>query len=121
MRIMQIFKVITLVVICFSLIFGNVANAAMLCCMAKNTPLTAEMKMDSKAEMPCHKTAEETDKKMQHNKSCANCKNCVSINALIVPQPIYGIKFANIIHSVPIIRFVSIEPSDIYSPPKQIS
>jgi hypothetical protein len=117
---MKIIKVITLLFISFSLLFGNIANAAMLCCVAKNQP-AAQVQMDSKAEMPCHKSAEKTDKKMQHEKSCVNCKNCLSSNVIIFNQPVHHIAFANIIHSVALNNFVSVAPESIYSPPKQIS
>lgn len=118
---MHIFRVITLLFISFSLIFGNIANAAMLCCAVKSE-LATEMKADSnKAEMPCHKTTEKSDKKTQHDKSCANCKNCVSISGIIHTQPIHKFTFINITHNSLVTSFHTGLPADIYSPPKQIS
>jgi hypothetical protein len=116
---MQLFRVITLLFISFSLIFGNFANAAMLCCAVKDQP-AVQMQMN-KAEMPCHKTVEKTEKKMQHDKSCANCKNCVSANVIIFTQPTHQVTFANIKHSIPVNSFSSVIPESIYSPPKHIS
>jgi hypothetical protein len=116
---MKIFRVITLLLISFGLIFGNFANAAMFCCATNQS--MSKMEMDSKAEMPCHKTTEKSDQKMQHDKNCADCKNCVSANVIIFTQPTHKIAFVNVIHNIPVNNFVSVVSEGIYSPPKQIS
>jgi|GEM_PF-6713310 len=117
---MSIFKVIALLCICSSLIFGNIANAAMLCCVVKNQH-NAQMQMDNKSEIPCHKTAEKSDNKVSHYKSCVNCKYCVSANVIIFTQPFHQVAFANIKHSILVNTFSSVTSENIYSPPKQIS
>lgn len=116
---MKIIKVVTLLFISFSLTFGNFANAAMLCCAIKSE-LATEIKMVNEAEMPCHQTAE-TGKKMQHDKSCGNCKNCVSMSGIILIQPLHKLTFTDMAHHFLIISFNTGLPADIYSPPKQIS
>ncbi|PIR39779.1 MAG: hypothetical protein COV35_00825 [Alphaproteobacteria bacterium CG11_big_fil_rev_8_21_14_0_20_39_49] len=114
---MRIFKTLALLFICFSLLMGGVASAAMPCCMGKNM---SQMQMDnSKSDMPCHKDTSNGDTK-NHN-SCEKCKNCVATSAVISSQENEVITFTSIHHNEPITGFVSHNPNGIYSPPKHIS
>ncbi len=118
---MRILKLLSLLFISFSLSFGGFANAAMLCGVVKSELATEMKAYSNKAEMPCHKTTEKSDKKIHHDKSCVNCKNCVSMSGIIYNQPIQKFTFANITHNSLIRVFYAELPADIYSPPKQIS
>lgn len=115
---MRVFKIVSSLFICFTLVFGNVASTAMFCCVAKSQPM---MQMHSKADIPCHTTAEKTDKKIQHTASCISCKHCVSAPVIVCTGLSHDMAFTHSKNPLQIHRLSSVIPETIYSPPKKIS
>lgn len=88
----------------------------------KKSQSNAQMQMDNNvAKMSCHENAAKNDKKIQHDKSCIDCKNCLSANVVIYTQLGHLVTFASIIPNATLNNFVSAIAESIYSPPKQIS
>ena len=112
---MRRLKQFALIIMCLSLLSGNMASASMLCC--KKTDDTVNMQKDSK--MNCHKLQD--SKKSSSAKHCNDCKSCVNNNVISVYKGYEAIIVSAINHLFPNNLFMSVIPSGIENPPKQIS
>lgn len=116
---MAILRTMSLFFVCFALLAGNVANAAMLCCMTDAEQPKAEMQMDGGMDMPCHKAAKSDS---QDTASCdgCDCQHCVKISALSQHQSAED--FA--VSGITVFTTQSIysrQPEGVFQPPKQLS
>ncbi len=113
---MVIFKSFSLIVVCFTLFFGSVANAYTPCCCDLKDDMQVQMSYD----MPCHETAKD-DK----NSNSADCEKCNCIHFIQMgnfPIQKYLTKeiTANVGVSLTTVVY-SYKPDGILQPPKHIS
>ena len=115
---MRILKTLAFLFICCNLLIGGVVSAAMPCCQARDM---SQMHLEKgKSDTPCHQDSKKNNNFKNHN-GCEKCKNCLNTSALISDHDNQAINFTHVNHNESVSRFISHQPSGIYSPPKHIS
>jgi hypothetical protein len=121
---MALFKKLALILICFCLTSGSYISFSMACCKVQSLKNNGDS-LQSESSMPCHDIAstegENVDQGSEDN-FCFGCEcyNCVQITMFHQQQnlaeknllAVYGIS-SDEIHSL--------QPEDIFQPPKLIS
>lgn len=119
---MSILKTISLLFVCFALVTGSVANAAMPCCMKMDSS-AKQMQMDDNADsnmdMPCHQKAEKDTKTKADCKGCS-CMHCVKMSAM-PEQPSAAGEVASSVQTFGTQSVHSCQPEGVFQPPKQLS
>ena len=112
------FKSFSLIVVCFSLFFGSVANAYVPCCCDSKDNMQVEMQMDY--DMPCHET-EDNDKNI-NNSDCEKCGciHFVQMDKFYTPKYYNEENASNVDISLATVIY-SHKPDGILQPPKNIS
>lgn len=118
---MAVLRTISLLFVCFALLAGNVANAAMPCCMTDADQSKAEMQMDhGDTDMPCHETADNDQQDSSNGCSGCDCQHCVKMTAL-PPQTSAQGEVASSVKTFGTQSIHSRQPEGVFQPPKHIS
>ena len=107
-------KTISLFVMCFAMVFGSVANAAIPCCMDMNA---AEQPIQMDGDLPCHQA---NDAEPMLCDGCG-CDHCMQMSAMLVQVPSNSgvqregapIVFDQSAHTLPL--------GKLFQPPKSLS